>query len=95
MKAYWIVRCHVFEPGEFAKYVELAGPIINKFNGTFLTRGGKQIELEGEGYERTVLIEFNSFEEAKTCYHSEKYQHALEHIKKSAERLVVLVEGIS
>ena len=56
MKAYWIVRCHVFEPGEFAKYVELAGPIINKFNGTFLTRGGKQIELEGEGYERTVLI---------------------------------------
>ena len=56
MKAYWIVRCHVFEPGEFANYVELAGPIINKFNGTFLTRGGKQIELEGEGYERTVLI---------------------------------------
>ena len=58
MKAYWIVRCHVFEPGEFAKYVELAGPIIKNFNGTFLTRGGAQIELEGEGYERTVLIEF-------------------------------------
>ena len=95
MKAYWIVRCHVFEPGEFAKYVELAGPIINNFNGTFLTRGGTQIELEGEGYERTVLIEFDAFDEAKACYHSDDYQQALIHIKKSAERLVVLVEGIS
>jgi len=95
MKAYWIVRCHVFEPGEFAKYVELAGPIINKFNGTFLTRGGKQIELEGEGYERTVLIEFNSIDEAKSCYESDDYQLALEFIKKSAERLVVIVEGVA
>ena len=95
MKAYWIVRCHVFEPGEFAKYAELAGPIIKKFNGTFLTRGGTQIELEGEGYERTVLIEFDSFDEAKTCYHSDDYQQAFMHINKSAERLVVLVEGIS
>ena len=95
MKAYWIVRCHVFEPGEFAKYVELAGPIIIKFNGTFLTRGGKQIELEGEGYERTVLIEFNSMDEAKSCYESDDYQLALEFIKKSAERLVVIVEGVA
>ena len=95
MKAYWIVRCHVFEPGEFAKYVELAGPIINKFNGTFLTRGGKQIELEGEGYERTVLIEFNSIDEAKSCYESDDYQLALEFIQKSAERLVVIVEGVA
>ena len=95
MKAYWIVRCHVFEPGEFAKYVELAGPIIIKFNGTFLTRGGKQIELEGGGYERTVLIEFNSMDEAKSCYESDDYQLALEFIKKSAERLVVIVEGVA
>ena len=95
MKAYWIVRCHVFEPEEFANYVELAGPIITKFNGTFLTRGGKQIELEGDGYERTVLIEFNSMDEAKSCYESDDYKQALEFIKKSAERLVVIVEGVA
>jgi len=95
MKAYWIVRCHVFEPGEFAKYVELAGPIIAKFNGIFLTRGGKQIDLEGKGYERTVLIEFNSMDEAESCYESNDYQQALEFIKKSAERLVVIVEGVA
>ena len=95
MKAYWIVRCHVFEPGEFANYVELAGPIITKFNGTFLTRGGRQIELEGEGYERTVLIEFNSMDEAKSCYESDDYKQALGFIKKSAGRLVVIVEGIA
>ena len=66
-----------------------------KFNGTFLTRGGKQIELEGEGYERTVLIEFSSMDEAKSCYESDDYKQALEFIKKSAERLVVIVEGVA
>ena len=41
--------------------IDLAGPIIGKHNGKFLVRGGQQIEVEGEGFNRTVLIEFNSF----------------------------------
>ena len=49
MKAYWVVRCHVTDPIEFSKYAEMAGPIIKKYNGTFLSRGGEQIELEGSG----------------------------------------------
>ena len=95
MKAYWVVRCHVTDPIEFSKYAEMAGPIIKKYNGTFLSRGGEQIELEGNGYERTVLIEFVGLEEAKSCYNSPEYKEALLYIEKSAERLVVMVEGVS
>jgi uncharacterized protein (DUF1330 family) len=94
MKAYWVVRGHILNSDEYNKYIQLAGPIVKKFHGTFLSRGGKQEEKEGSGYERTVLIEFNSFEEAIFCYNSDEYQEALEYVKTSAERLVVIVEGL-
>jgi uncharacterized protein (DUF1330 family) len=95
MKAYWVVRCHVFDANEFKKYVNLSGPIINEYGGTFLARGGNQTEYELTGYERTVLIEFKDIELAKACYNSDKYQNALQHIHKSAKRTVVIVEGIN
>ncbi|MDA8542153.1 DUF1330 domain-containing protein, partial [Gammaproteobacteria bacterium] len=36
MKAYWVVRGHILNPDEYGKYIHLAGPIINKYHGTFL-----------------------------------------------------------
>ncbi|NBW84626.1 MAG: DUF1330 domain-containing protein [Proteobacteria bacterium] len=95
MKAYWITRCHVRNSDEYDEYIKLAGPAINKHGGTFLVRGGKQIELEGGPYERTVLVEFNSMQEAKLCYESSDYQEALRHSLNSSNRHVVLVEGVN
>ena len=95
MKAYWITRCHVHNSDEYDEYIKLAGPAINKHGGTFLVRGGKQIELEGGPYERTVLVEFNSMQEAKLCYESSDYQDALRHSLNSSNRHVVLVEGVN
>ena len=56
MKAYWITRCHVHNSAEYDEYIKLAGPAINQYGGTFLVRGGDQIELEGGPFERTVLV---------------------------------------
>jgi len=95
MKAYWITRCHVHNSDEYDEYIKLAGPAINKHGGTFLVRGGKQIELEGGPYERTVLVEFNSMQQAKLCYESSDYQEALRHSLNSSNRHVVLVEGVN
>jgi uncharacterized protein (DUF1330 family) len=95
MKAYWITRCHVHNSDEYDEYIKLAGPAINKHGGTFLVRGGKQIELEGGPYERTVLVEFNSMQEAKLCYESSDYQEALRHSLNSSNRHVVIVEGVN
>ena len=94
MKAYWVVRGNILNQEEYSKYIDLAGPTVHKHNGEFLVRGGQQIELEGEGFERTVLIEFNSFDEALFCYNSGEYQEALNYVKNSAKRLVTIVEGI-
>ena len=95
MKAYWITRCHVHNLEEYGEYIKLAGPAINKYGGIFLVRGGDQIELEGGSYERTVLVEFNSMDEAKVCYESYEYQEALKHSLNSSNRHVVLVEGVN
>ena len=95
MKAYWITRCHVHNAVEYEEYIKLAGPAIQKHGGTFLVRGGDQIELEGGSYERTVLVEFNSMNEAKICYDSDEYQRALQYSSNSSNRHVVLVEGIN
>ena len=95
MKAYWITRCHVHDSTEYDEYIKLAGPAINKHGGTFLVRGGAQIELEGGPYERTVFVEFNSMNDAKLCYQSSEYQDALKHSLNSSNRHVVLVEGIN
>ena len=35
MKAYWVVRGHILNPEEYAKYINLAGPVVKKYQGTF------------------------------------------------------------
>ena len=94
MKAYWITRCHVHNADEYNEYIKLAGPAITKFGGTFLVRGGDQIELEGGPFERTVLVQFDSMAKAEFCYQSDDYQEALMHSKNSSNRHVVLVKGV-
>ncbi len=89
-----MARCHVTDPEKYAKYAELAGPAIEKHGGRFLARGGKQIEVEGGEYERTVLVEFASFEKASACYQSEEYREAFKYQEDAAVRNVVIVEGL-
>ena len=89
-----MARCHVTNPEKYAKYAELAGPAIEKHGGRFLARGGEQIEVEGKEYERTVLVEFASFEKAHACYQSEEYREAFKYQEDAAVRNVVIVEGL-
>ena len=94
MKGYWLALCHITDSELYNKYIKLAGPAIEKYGGKFLARGGQQTKLEGESFERTVLIEFPSIEAAKEAYHSEEYKEALEFSSKSSVRHVVIVEGL-
>ena len=93
-KGYWVVRANVNNVKEYSKYVEIATGIIKNYNGKFLIRGGQQTEFEEKGFERTVVAEFNSYDDAIECYNSSEYQSALVHVKDSALRLFTVVEGI-
>ena len=93
-KGYWVVRAKISNSDSYLKYIELATKIISKYNGTFIIRGGAQEEFEETGFERTVVVEFESHKDAIECYKSEDYQLALEHVKDSATRYVSIVEGV-
>lgn len=95
MKAYWIGRVNVTNPESYAKYAELAGPAIVKSGGRFLVRGGKHEILEGTGYARNVVIEFDGLDAARRCYNSPEYQAALQFTVGAAVRDIVIVEGLA
>jgi len=89
-----VVRANISDAEEYSKYVQIATDIIAKYNGHFLIRGGDQIEFEESGFERTVVVEFNSFEDALECYKSNDYQSALKFVKNSSKRYVSIVKGV-
>ena len=77
-KAYWIAFYHeISDPNKLAAYAKLAGPAIEKGGGRFLARG-MPVRVYDEGkMERTVLIEFDSVEQAVAVHESPAYQAAL------------------
>ena len=94
MSAYWIARVDVTDADTYAKYAKVAGQAIADFGGRFLARGGNYESMEGVARARNVIAEFPSMEAALACYRSETYAKALDHARVSAERELVIVEGV-
>ena len=59
--------------------------LLKKYNGKFIVRGGNQTEFEEKGFDRTVVVEFFSYQVALDCYNSEDYQSALKFVKNSSK----------
>ena len=94
MKGYWIVRCEYHNPEAFEEYAKVATEVVAKNDGKFLVRGGQQTNKENAKLERTVLVEFPSFQIAEEVYAGDAYQAALKHIKNCSLRDFVITEGI-
>ena len=77
MTAYWVARAKINDPVEYKKYTDLVPDILKKFGGKVLARGGKYQNLEGpETFERHIVVEFPSLEQALACHKSLEYQEA-------------------
>ena len=94
MKGYWIVRCIYHNQEAFELYAEAVTDIVKKNDGRFLVRGGNQVNKENAKLERTVLVEFPSYEVAQSVYDGEEYQNAIKHIKDCSFRDFVISEGL-
>ena len=69
-------------------------PAVESFGGRFLTRSTSQIQTHEAGLQqRTILVEFNSYEIALAAHESEVYQKALQALGSGAERDFRIVEG--
>ncbi len=94
-RAYWIT-CYreITDPARLAAYAELAGPAIEAGGGRMLARGPAVKAYESGQLERTVIIEFETVEQAVAVHESAAYQAALQALNGGAIRDMRIVPGI-
>ena len=94
MVAYLIVQTRVTDPVRMEAYRALAPAAVEKYGGTYLSRGGAFEHLEGDwDVPRLVLLEFPSMEAARAFYGSPEYAEAMAARKGAAEFTMTLLEG--
>ena len=94
-KAYWVSTYRAVKNAEkVAAYAKLAGPALTAAGGRFLARGAPSMAYELGLKERTVLVEFDSVEQAAAAHDSPAYQAALAALGDGADRDIRLIEGI-
>jgi uncharacterized protein (DUF1330 family) len=93
-KAYWISTYRaVNDPDKLAAYAKLAGPALTDKGARFLARGVPSKVYELGLMQRTVLIEFDSVEQAIAAHDSPAYQEALAALGDGADREIRIVEA--
>ncbi len=93
-KGYWIAFVTVTDPEKYAGYQNHAPAAFAKYKARFLARGGDAETLEGETFQRHVVIEFASKDIALACYHSPEYQNARNHRQAACKANIAIVEGM-
>ncbi len=95
-KGYW-VSCYrsVSDPAALGAYAKLAGPAIEQNGGRFVARGGTVRTYDGGIDGRTVIVEFDSVEQAIRARESAEYAEALAALGRAVERDFRIVEGVS
>ena len=94
-KGYVVAQITVTDPAKYPEYVSMVQPIIAKFGGAFLVRGGRSESYEGEPPgNRTVVIEFPSYAAAQEWYHSDDYAGAKAMRMAASTSVQTIVEGI-
>ena len=95
-KAYWICFYRsISDPEKLAAYAKIAGPAVQAMGGRFLARGGVAKPYEAGLDQRTVMIEFDSVQQATAAHDSAEYQRALQALGNGAERDIRIVEAIA
>ena len=91
---YVIAQINVNDPEAYKDYVAAVSPIVEKFGGEYLVRGGPAQHFEGESIgERTVVIRFPTLQAAQDWYHSEEYAPVRAMRQAASSSLQTIVEG--
>ena len=96
MKGYWVALYKKIDSVENLKrYSSIVTPIIKRFGGKPLVRGGEYKCLEGENFLRTVIWEFPSYDVAIECHESKEYQEGWSLAKDTTERNLQIIQGFN
>lgn len=96
MSAFLIVDTLLDHPERYEDYKRLAKPLVEKFGGEYLARGGELSIKESDLWSptRLVVVKFPDANTANAFYNSSEYQAVLAISKESARRTVVVLDGM-
>ena len=91
---YMIIEIQILDEATYDEYTEKARPIVEKYGGRYLVRGGKVTPLSGEWRPaRIVLVEFPTAADLNRCFDSEEYKEIASLRERSAIGKSIMVEG--
>ena len=94
MAAYVIADTQITDHKTYDEYKRQVAPLVAKFGGRFLVRGGKHAVLEGSWQpHRLVVIEFPTMAAITSWYNSPEYAPMLALRRPAATDHLVAVEG--
>lgn len=92
---YVIAQIAVTDAKAYPEYVAQVEPIVRKFGGEFLVRGGRAESFEREPLgDRNVVIRFPDYEAAHEWYHSDDYADAKALRMAASTSIQTIVEGV-
>ena len=96
MATYLIVDTLLDKPELYEEYKLKAKPLVERFGGEYLARGGSLSLKETDLWSptRMVLVRFPDADAANRFYDSPEYQAILPISRGSARRTMVMLEGI-
>jgi uncharacterized protein (DUF1330 family) len=93
-KGYVIARAAVTNATQWATYAAASTEAIKKHGGRPIVRGGQMTVAEGTGRARNIVLEFDSYEQAKAYAASPEYAAARKLREGAGEIDIVVVEGV-
>jgi uncharacterized protein (DUF1330 family) len=95
MPAYLLAKLTVTDPALYAEYRGGVAPVVARFGGEFLVRGGEVHPMEGAAPDRVVVIRFPDLAAARAFYDSADYAPLLALRLRAATGSLAFVEGVS
>ena len=93
-KAYVIGEVNVTDPDTYKTYAAKTSPIVAKFGGIYIARGGQTVPVEGTAPAgRIVVIEFPNLAAAKAFEGSAEYLKVAPIRQRSSTGRFFIVEG--
>ena len=95
MSVYMVIESRVRDAVCYGQYIQLVAPIVEKFGGRYLVRGGKVVPL-GELWkpERMIILEFPAEENVWEWLSSADYQKIAPLREQGADTRSILLEGV-
>ena len=94
MKGYLVANLDIKDQPTFQRYREQVVPLIARYGGRYIIRGGEVENLEGRlALKRLIVLEFPSIEAARSFYECPEYEAIKALRVQSTVSEVALISG--